>query len=236
MSSPRYELCSTKYASGLTTAQGYGPANLVALLHTLRGNLQGLDLSGLSLRNAYLQGVEMQDASLAGAQVQNCVFTETFEALTGVAISSKGDYWAAASRRGEIRIWIADGQIIRRMWHAHANMIYHLAFSPDGRTLASGGWDGILKLWDMESGALLWFGTHASHINNVAFSPDGTLLTTSSDDATLRVWDRQTGHVLHELAHSHSGNRRWGDLESGWSPVRERRPARRHSLMAVNRR
>src|SRR5262249_12912238 len=43
---------------------GYGPANLVALLRVLRGDLRGLDLSHLMLRSVYLQGVEMQDASL----------------------------------------------------------------------------------------------------------------------------------------------------------------------------
>src|SRR5205807_5433078 len=44
-------------------AQGYGPANLVALLRLLRGDLRGLDLSQLSLRGVYLQGVELQDAT-----------------------------------------------------------------------------------------------------------------------------------------------------------------------------
>src|SRR5205807_476208 len=44
-------------------AQGYGPANLVALLRLLRGELRGLDLSQLSLRGVYLQGVELQDAT-----------------------------------------------------------------------------------------------------------------------------------------------------------------------------
>src|SRR6266487_2870763 len=46
-----------------TAAQGYGPANLVALLRLLRGDLRGLDLSHLALRGAYLQGVEMQDST-----------------------------------------------------------------------------------------------------------------------------------------------------------------------------
>jgi len=48
-------------------AQGYGPANLVALLYVLRGDLRGLDLSQLAIRGASLQGVEMQDATLSGA-------------------------------------------------------------------------------------------------------------------------------------------------------------------------
>jgi hypothetical protein len=48
-------------------AQGYGPANLVALLRLLRGDLRGLNLSQLSLRGVSLQGVELQDATLAGA-------------------------------------------------------------------------------------------------------------------------------------------------------------------------
>jgi len=48
-------------------AQGYGSANLVALLRLLRVDLRGLDLSRLALRGVYLQGVEMQDATLAGA-------------------------------------------------------------------------------------------------------------------------------------------------------------------------
>lgn len=46
--------------------QGYGPANLVALLKLVRGNLSGLDLSRLSLREASLQGVEMNDTNLSG--------------------------------------------------------------------------------------------------------------------------------------------------------------------------
>jgi len=57
-------------------AQGYGPANLLALLRELRGHLRGLDLSHLFIRGAYLQGVEMQDTTLAGATLQESIFTE----------------------------------------------------------------------------------------------------------------------------------------------------------------
>src|SRR6266700_1767374 len=77
------------------SAQGYGPANVLALLAEQRGHLRGLDLSRLSLRGVYLQGVEMQDTTLAGARLQDCVFTSTFGPIWAVAASPDGQYWAA---------------------------------------------------------------------------------------------------------------------------------------------
>ena len=46
----------------------------------------------------------MQDATLAGAMLQDTVFTETFDAITAVAISPDGQSWAVAGRRGEVRV------------------------------------------------------------------------------------------------------------------------------------
>src|SRR6266566_8736710 len=109
-------------------AQGYGPANLLALLRELRGHLRGLDLSQLALRGAYLQGVEMQDTTLAGALLQETVFTEAFDPPWAVAISSNGQYWAAGSRRGEVRVWHEGGQSLHLVWQAHTDNTYALAF------------------------------------------------------------------------------------------------------------
>src|SRR6266480_3005297 len=86
-------------------AQGYGPANLLALLRELRGHLRGLNLSQLAIRGASLQGVEMQDASLAVATLRDSTFTEAFDATRAVAISRDGTYWAAGSRWGKARVW-----------------------------------------------------------------------------------------------------------------------------------
>src|SRR3989475_108755 len=85
--------------------QGYAPANLVALLRDLRGHLRGLDLSRLVLRGVHLQGVQLQDASLSGSLIQQSVFTETFDAIWAVTVSRSGQYWAAAGRRGGVRLW-----------------------------------------------------------------------------------------------------------------------------------
>jgi hypothetical protein len=72
------ELLATVRAQA-QAAQGYGPANLVALLRLLRGDLRGLDLSQLSLRGVFLQGVQMQDTTLCGTTLRESVFTESFD-------------------------------------------------------------------------------------------------------------------------------------------------------------
>lgn len=182
-------------------AQGYGPANLVTLWRVLRGNLRGLDLSQLALRGVYLQGVEMQEANLSGALLRECVFTETFDAITAVAISSTGRYWAAGGRRGEVRVWREAGQILHLVWQAQTDIVITLAFSPDERTLASGSFDGSVKLWDVASGALLWSGWHTKGTNCLAFSPDGGLLASGGHDATVRLWDPKLGTLLQEVPH-----------------------------------
>ena len=93
--------------------------------------------SHLSLRGVYLQGVELQDTNLSGALLRECVLTEDFDAITAVAISRRGQYWAAISRRGEVRVWREGGQVLHLAWQAHTDLVFALDFSPDERTLAS---------------------------------------------------------------------------------------------------
>lgn len=182
-------------------AQGYGPANLVVLLRLLRGNLSGLDLSHLTLRGVSLQGVEMQDTTLSGTLMRECVFSEAFAAITAVAISPDGRYWAAINRRGEIRVWRETGQLLHQVWQAHTDNTFALTFSPDGHTLASGSHDGSVKLWHVESSALLWSGWHTKGILCLAFSPDGDVLVSGGFDATVRLWDARRGTLIEDIAH-----------------------------------
>ncbi len=181
-------------------AQGYGPANLVALLRLLRGDLRGLDLSHLALRSAYLQGVEMQDANLSGATLQDTVWTSAFAAIWAMGTSLNGTYWAVGGRQGEVRVWREEGKILHLAWQAHTDTVPALAFSPDGRTLATGSWDGAIKLWDLERGTLLWTSQQSTTINFVAFAPDGQMLASGRNDAPIRLWDAKLGTLLHTLS------------------------------------
>jgi WD40 repeat protein len=181
-------------------AQGYGPANLLALLRELRGHLRGLDLSQLSLRGVYLQGVEMQDTTLSGATLHETVFTESFDPPWSVATSSNGDYWAMGSRRGGAREWRDGGKILNLAWQAHTAAVQALAFSPDEQTLATGSWDGTIKLWNLENGSLLWAGQHTGSIHRLVFTPDDRTLVSGGDDAAIRLWDIFTGKHLQTLS------------------------------------
>jgi WD40 repeat protein/tRNA A-37 threonylcarbamoyl transferase component Bud32 len=72
--------------------------------------------------------------------------------------------------------------------------VYCVVFSPDGRTLATCGHDGHVRLWNPTTGQLqMKFRAHAREIGAVAFSPDGRTLATASDDGAVKLWDRATG-------------------------------------------
>lgn len=79
------------------------------------------------------------------------------------------------------------------------------AFSPDDHFLLGGGDDGVVWLWDTQTGKLIHkLPGHTGPVRNVIFSPDGRSLLSGSDDKTARVWDAQTGMELQELA-GHAG-------------------------------
>jgi len=81
------------------------------------------------------------------------------------------------------------GRLLRTL-EGHNKIVWDVAYSPDGRRLASGSFDHKVKLWDPNSGqeAITLHG-HTNTIGGVAFSPDGGRLATASEDGTIRIWD-----------------------------------------------
>lgn len=91
----------------------------------------------------------------------------------------------------------------------NSRIIYSVAFSPDGKFIASGGVDNTLKLWSLEGGsAVKTFKGHRNFVNSVAFSPDGRKLASASEDGTVKIWDIESGSCLNTLK---------GHQDSVWS-------------------
>jgi WD40 repeat protein len=78
--------------------------------------------------------------------------------------------------------------------------VLSVAFSPDGKALASGDCNNTVTLWDVTSGKKnAQFSGHTKPVNSVAFSPDGKTLASGSCDTTIKLWDVATGKYIATL-------------------------------------
>ena len=132
-----------------------------------------------------------------------------FEGLPGkvtqLAFSPDGGRLAAATGvaaiSGAVQCWNLAGDASPMLFEgAHRDLVYAVRWSPDGRTLATGGYDAKIILWDAASGKpVRSLAGHNGAIFSLAFSPDGTLLASASADQTLKVWRVRDGERLDTL-------------------------------------
>ena len=103
---------------------------------------------------------------------------------------------------------------LRRVLTGHTGYVMAVAVAPDGSWLGSGGWDGTVKIWDVETGRVrASLSGHASRdrihrVAAVAVAPDGSWLASGGSDGTVRIWDMDTGRVRATL----SGHARRGRI------------------------
>lgn len=82
---------------------------------------------------------------------------------------------------------------------AHLDNVSCAAFSPDGKTLATGGHDRYVRLWDPETGRERQALRHLGWVRSLVWAPDGKTLYSSSDNEGVRLWDVATGTELRRL-------------------------------------
>ena len=115
-------------------------------------------------------------------------------AVNALAWSADGTRLFAGSGEsaieGEVREWDVAAGKVARTFTGHRDMIYALALSPDGKTLATGGYDQKIKLWNVADGAeRKTLSGHNGAVFALAFRPDGKLLASASADRTVKLWD-----------------------------------------------
>ena len=114
-----------------------------------------------------------------------------------VAFSVDGTL-AAGLDNGQVALWeVETGERIATLRHADRGRITSVVFSADGTGLASGSWDQVIKLWDVETRREVGTWEVPWEFNallpiSVAFSPDGSTLASGFQDRTVRLWDVET--------------------------------------------
>ncbi len=117
-------------------------------------------------------------------------------ALQAVAVSSAGGKPVLLEAEEALHRSVQASRLQFRL-RGHTAGLYRIAYSPDGKRLATASIDKSAKVWDPTTGKeLLTLCCHAQDVWGIAFSPDGTRIATSSYDKTAKVWDATTGKEL----------------------------------------
>jgi WD40 repeat protein len=119
-------------------------------------------------------------------------------AVTSLAFSPHGKWLIGTTGTGTVLARDAVADKLISSGATHMTKISGPAVATNG-TVAIGGANGTLMLWDAKNGvAGTTFKGHTGTVNSVAFNSDGTLLASGSDDKTVRVWNTTTGQELYE--------------------------------------
>ena len=116
----------------------------------------------------------------------------------GIAFSPDSSQIAVAGAGdGKVEVYrTRDSQLVMDLV-GHSQVVNEVAFSPDGKLIATGSDDNSVRLWDAQSGkSIRTLSGHQGRVTHIAFSPDSAWLVTGADDNTIRRWNTADGKLL----------------------------------------
>jgi WD40 repeat protein/serine/threonine protein kinase len=135
------------------------------------------------------------------------IVIESEDQVNASTFSPDGKQLATGRSDKTVKLWnVATGREIATL-KGHIDAIYSLAFSSDGKKLASGSGsaDRTVKLWDTATGLeLATLKGHGHRVLSIAFSPDGKKVASGCYDRSVKLWDTSSGRELATLKHGHA--------------------------------
>jgi WD40 repeat protein len=120
--------------------------------------------------------------------------------LLGVGITQAYGYFKSQEINSPQEKKFSEHSFPDKTLTGHSDEVFSVAYSPDGRYLASGSIDKTIKIWEVATGKELRTLTgHSGGVFLVAYSPDGRYLASGSSDKTIKIWEVATGKELHTL-------------------------------------
>lgn len=127
--------------------------------------------------------------------------------IKNIRFSPDGKLIGTASWDGTVKIWTVDGKLLRNFTE-HKRPVNGLAFSPDSKAIALGGYgdengNNLWMLWDINGKARTILG-HSDQIYRLAFSPNGKIVATASWDRSIKLWNAVDGKLIRTLDGKHN--------------------------------